>query len=235
MTIFAQLVIAGGMSSARKKTRRRGPSEGKTKETRRAIIAAATEVFLDQGFARARMTDIAAAAGVAKGLLYSYFDDKAALFKGVISELAQHPVRVLDSDPRRTDETVREFLLRSIVPMLEEFSSSQRAKLLRLVLAETSQFPVVGEIYLRNALEPLRASMGELARQALAAGELRSDALVRMPEILTLPALNAVIADLLLPNGRPPDSAVMFLAMVDAFFVEPITSNISRAKSDETR
>ena len=48
------------------------------------ITAAAFEVFAEKGYARARVQEVAARAGVSKGLLYLYFETKQALFKAVI-------------------------------------------------------------------------------------------------------------------------------------------------------
>lgn len=47
--------------------------------TRSRVIAAAREVFAERGFAATRMGDIAAAAGVAHGTVYTYFDSKEAV------------------------------------------------------------------------------------------------------------------------------------------------------------
>jgi AcrR family transcriptional regulator len=44
------------------------------------LVACATRVFVDQGYARTQMADVAAALGVAKGTLYLYVESKEALF-----------------------------------------------------------------------------------------------------------------------------------------------------------
>ncbi len=44
------------------------------------VIDAATGVFIDLGYRRTQMEDVAAAAGIAKGTLYLYFESKEALF-----------------------------------------------------------------------------------------------------------------------------------------------------------
>src|SRR5262245_1385399 len=43
---------------------------------REAILAAALDVFSRRGFATARLDDVAAKAGIAKGTLYLYFESK---------------------------------------------------------------------------------------------------------------------------------------------------------------
>ena len=48
---------------------------------RQAILDAALSVFAERGFEAARLDDVAARAGVAKGTLYLYFRDKEALFE----------------------------------------------------------------------------------------------------------------------------------------------------------
>jgi AcrR family transcriptional regulator len=52
-------------------------------ETRRRILAAATEDFAARGVAGARVDRIAAAAGVNKAQIYAYFGDKSGLFDAV--------------------------------------------------------------------------------------------------------------------------------------------------------
>ena len=51
---------------------------------REAILDAALTVFAERGFEAARLDDVAARAGVAKGTLYLYFKDKEALFEEVV-------------------------------------------------------------------------------------------------------------------------------------------------------
>lgn len=44
------------------------------------LIDAATEVFIERGYRRTQMSDVAEAVGVAKGTLYGYVESKEALF-----------------------------------------------------------------------------------------------------------------------------------------------------------
>ena len=63
------------------------PRWQRRKEARPAeIVAAALEVFVERGFAAAKLADVARRAGVTKGTLYLYFDSKEALFKAVVRE-----------------------------------------------------------------------------------------------------------------------------------------------------
>jgi AcrR family transcriptional regulator len=55
--------------------------------TRRALVAAAKEVFETTPFAEARITDITAHARVATGTFYRYFDTKEEIFREVAAEV----------------------------------------------------------------------------------------------------------------------------------------------------
>src|SRR6266446_5005945 len=60
------------------------------------IISAALEVFADRGFAATKLEDVARRAGVTKGTIYLYFENKEALFKsfpGSARELFERLVR----------------------------------------------------------------------------------------------------------------------------------------------
>src|SRR6185295_4571134 len=51
------------------------------------ILEAALSVFAENGFAAARMDDIAARARVSKGTIYLYFESKEAVFKALVQEM----------------------------------------------------------------------------------------------------------------------------------------------------
>ena len=63
-------------------------------QTRRDIMSAALRVFARQGYAAARLDDIAADLGVTRGAIYGHFNSKRALFLEVI-KLSQDPLYAL--------------------------------------------------------------------------------------------------------------------------------------------
>ena len=65
------------------------------------LIAAATRVFISQGFRRTQMADVAAEMGVAKGTLYLYVESKDALFDAVLRH-ADQPVLAPEELPLPT-------------------------------------------------------------------------------------------------------------------------------------
>jgi len=86
------------------------------------LVDCATQVFIEQGYARTQMADVAAALGVAKGTLYLYVESKEALFDLVAryadaEQPAQWPpLPVRTPKPGATVKYVRERLSQSGVP-----------------------------------------------------------------------------------------------------------------------
>lgn len=75
-------------------------------EARRRIIKAATQVFMEKGYHKTKMDDIALKLGVSKGAIYQYFRSKEQLFFDVVDFFIQ--VRkdevvsiILSEDPMR--------------------------------------------------------------------------------------------------------------------------------------
>jgi len=62
------------------------------------LLAAATELFLAKGYAGARMAEISAAAGVASGNIYWYFDSKDDIFAAVMDRMLSREIRILHQD-----------------------------------------------------------------------------------------------------------------------------------------
>ncbi len=85
----------------------RSPSPGreeKKAEVRRRILEAAKEIFFRDGFMNANLDETAELAGVAKGTLYRYFDNKAQIYLAVLSRNARRFEKKLQDalDPQAT-------------------------------------------------------------------------------------------------------------------------------------
>ncbi len=78
--------------------------EGKKAEVRRRILEASKEIFFRDGFMDANLDEIAELAGVAKGTLYRYFDNKAQIYLAVLSRNAKRFEKKLQGalDPQAT-------------------------------------------------------------------------------------------------------------------------------------
>lgn len=95
-------------------------------ERKEAILAAAADEFATHGYAAASLNRIIETAGISKGSLYYYFDDKADLFSSVVEATMERLLTVMEglalSDLEASNywPTVREVGLRSIDLMKED-------------------------------------------------------------------------------------------------------------------
>ena len=114
------------------------------------LIACATRVFIEQGYRRTQMDDVAAALGVAKGTLYLYVESKEALFDLVVRCAdveppfpSFSPLPLPPPKPGATLAYIRERLAQQqILPALAGALARQRVKDPRAELAV-----IVDELY----------------------------------------------------------------------------------------
>jgi AcrR family transcriptional regulator len=66
-----------------------GPRSSKGERTRARLLAAAKEVFEEDGFLGARITDIADRAGLSHGSFYHYFDSKEQVFRQIAETVGE--------------------------------------------------------------------------------------------------------------------------------------------------
>jgi AcrR family transcriptional regulator len=79
------------------------PAGPKARRTRERIIQAAHDVFLDRGYQRTTMADVAEAAGVSLGAVYQYFRDRGDLVAAIVQAGLQELLTRADVDWRIAD------------------------------------------------------------------------------------------------------------------------------------
>ena len=77
----------------------------KAEATRQALLEAARVVIARDGFANARIADIARQAGKSVGVFYTYFDDKPALFAALLETFHADLVALTPSPPAYEEDT----------------------------------------------------------------------------------------------------------------------------------
>lgn len=154
------------------KSKKRGPSPEKTQETRNKIITAALQQFIQAGFARSKISDIAKQANIGKGTIYSYFETKEQLFEGVIDALINDSFRPIQANKIRQDETVYTFICKNIMPSILTLESTGRADIARLILREGKHFPDIRQTYVNKIFLPIQHELEQLIELAIQRGEL---------------------------------------------------------------
>jgi len=136
-----------------------------------SILAAAKRSFLAAGFGAVSMDTIAREAGVSKATVYAHFDGKEELFGAVIErECERYFARFSVSELDPCD--VRASLMVLGRRFLELLLSPDALALHRIILAEVTRFPVLGEVFWRAGPERERVQIEAFLKSAIASGTL---------------------------------------------------------------
>jgi AcrR family transcriptional regulator len=195
-------------SAYRVNIKKPAPLHGRTYKLQRhqAILTAAFEEFAQNGYAEARLEDVAQRAGIAKGTIYLYFKNKELLFRAVLRSLIHHTFSELEAFVRTFPGSVDELVRTVVARQYAEIVKSPKARsMLRLLIAESHRFPQLADVYLREVIGPGMAALRALVEKGVASGEFRKTKITEFPEILVSPALLAVVWTLVLGAGQPLD------------------------------
>lgn len=154
------------------------PQTPRGRRTREALVGAARQVFERDGYLEARVTDIAAAAGVAHGTFYTYFASKEEVFLelavrllgemlGASPSAGEHrPARTRLADPYRAIERANRRYLESY---------RRNAKLMGIiehVAMFNAELGVIREARARSFSDRAARSIAELQAAGLADPDL---------------------------------------------------------------
>jgi AcrR family transcriptional regulator len=199
------------------RTWRLGTRAKRSVARREAILAAALAEFSAQGFAAARLEDVARRAGVGKGTIYLHFRDKEALFQDLIRSVFSPLVGELQFIAA-AEIPIRVAAERIVDLFVDELFSTPRKDVIRLIIAEGPRFPTIAEFHYREVLSKVIAAMRALLQQAVDRGELNTDTLVRFPQLLVAPGLLAIVWSGLFDRFEPLDVRALMRAQLDLLF-----------------
>lgn len=140
---------------------------------RAEILAAATNVFFEEGYGRATMDKVLAEIGGSKRTLYNHFPSKEDLFAAIVANVSD---RVLASlQPPLDDGDIRETLVAMGISYLSVLVSPDGLALYRAMISEAPHFPELARAFFANG--PGRASghLSDFIREQKKLGVLEVD------------------------------------------------------------
>lgn len=141
---------------------------------RNAILMAAAELFLEQGYEPVSMDAIAAKADVSKRTVYSYFESKTVLFSSILIAHCNSmggivlPDHAAGHDPRKV---LTEFG-RVFVHMI---TSPRAVAMQRVIFREVERLPEIGRIFFQNGPQRHITKLTDYLKQATVEGKLKID------------------------------------------------------------
>jgi TetR/AcrR family transcriptional regulator, mexJK operon transcriptional repressor len=160
------------------------PSGKRAERSRRAIVAAARQEFLRNGF-DASMDTIAAHAGVSKVTVYNHFGSKEDLFTAVVSQLGDETsARAMDTAMQVLTEAtdLRAALTEAARSMIVSVTEPDVLALRNVMTGELRRFPELGQTWQRRGPARFAGYFADWLRAQTAQGRLD----VPDPEVATL-------------------------------------------------
>ena len=151
---------------------------GRSARKHRAILEAATDVFLTRGYRDTSMDEVAARSGVSKQTVYKHFSSKEALFVEIVERMALSTGdRVLASIPRSDDgeRDIADILYSYALRQLQEVLKPRLLQLRRVVIGEAARFPELARTFYENGPQRAIDAIAELLRAAASRGLLEID------------------------------------------------------------
>ncbi|PSH62127.1 TetR/AcrR family transcriptional regulator [Phyllobacterium sophorae] len=183
-----------------------GPRARRKAQRPQEILQAAFEEFVERGYTATRIEDVATRAGVTKGTIYLYFQNKEELFQEVVGKLSQ-PIfdekQFMEQHQHRScDELVRLFLDTLYQHMTVNPHSRE---ILRFLIADGRSFPTLVSTYFDQFVQPLMTMFDRILQKGVREGVFEIWAEGHISQILVSPALTYTIDTLLSPDTKLPE------------------------------
>jgi AcrR family transcriptional regulator len=142
----------------------------RSESAHQAILSAARELLMAEGFAALRLEHVAARAGVGKATIYRRWASKEELAQELLTQLASPHITVLNSD------NTREELLAAVVNPMRAVTETDFGPVIRALLSQIATDPSLGDPFRASVVQARRAEIARLVERGIARGDLRPDA-----------------------------------------------------------
>lgn len=151
------------------------PSWERRKDARpQELLAAALDLFVERGYAATRLDDVAARAGVSKGTLYLYFENKEELFKAVVRENLVSALAEAEDYIEQYSDTSSALLREFILGWWERIGETKLSGITKLMMAESGNFPDVARFYHEEVISRSHALITRMLERGITSGEFRA-------------------------------------------------------------
>jgi AcrR family transcriptional regulator len=137
------------------------------------ILYAALSVFAEKGYAGTRMDEIAKRAGVTKGTIYLYFENKDAVFKTLVRDSIGATLAGVTANVGGFQGSAKDLLRFALNAMAHLLTTSDRVVLPKIIIAESGNFPELARFYREEIIDRGMALLSSLIERGIAQGEFR--------------------------------------------------------------
>jgi AcrR family transcriptional regulator len=196
---------------ARPETRRRRKAERPQE-----IVEAAFAEFSRNGYATTTLDQIAERAGVTKGTIYVYFENKEHLFISMVREITKATLDTVHEMFATHDGSTAELLRAQFAFIYAHIVEDRRRReVLRMLIAEAPRFPELADRYHQDILRPCLDMLRQAIRRGVERGEFRNSAIVDQPQVVIAPIALVDLWMMMFDDRQPLDLKAYFDAHLD--------------------
>ncbi|MEZ5953105.1 MAG: TetR/AcrR family transcriptional regulator [Hyphomonas sp.] len=160
-------------SSPAQPGRRKAEAGSRAELRRAAFLEAAREVFLEQGYEAANMSEIVRRAGGSLATLYAQFGDKEGIFLAMLEARMAEFTEALEVE-LKAHTPIAVGLTRIGEQYARKLVQPQSLELYRLIVGLARKFPDIARRFLDRGPNALRAALAAYLEDRQAAGEIEA-------------------------------------------------------------
>ena len=142
----------------------------RSEHLRRAILDAARDLLVANGYTRLRLEHVAARAGVGKATIYRRWPTKDELALELLMELAAPHIAVIETGDTRAE------LVAATMNAIRALTETSFGPVLRALLAQIAMNPALGDPFRATVVRARREEVARVVKRGVARGDLRPDA-----------------------------------------------------------
>jgi AcrR family transcriptional regulator len=173
----------------------------------RAILDAARELLIRDGYTRLHLEHVAAHAGVGKATIYRRWRSKELLAQALLADLAAPHIAIEETGDTRAE------MLAAVVNPMRALTESDFGPVIRALLSQIANNPMIGDPFRATVVQARREEVARLIARGIERGDLCPDA-------------DSDIATELLVG--PVYFRLMFGGELDLAFAERVVDNVMR-------
>jgi AcrR family transcriptional regulator len=157
------------------------------------LLEAAIDLFVERGYAATRLEDVARRAGVSKGTLYLYYENKEELFKAVVRGSIVPVIGEAEASVAGFEGHSADLLRHLIHSWWQRLGATKVSGIIKLVTAEAGNFPELAKFYQEEVINRGTRATASMLERGIARGEFRPIDVNLMTQVLVAPMLSLIM------------------------------------------
>jgi AcrR family transcriptional regulator len=180
------------------------------------ILEAAFGEFSRNGYATTTLEQIAERAGVTKGTIYVYFENKEHLFISMVRELMKVTLDTVHEMFERHEGSTADLLKEQFSFIYHNIVEDRRRReVVRMLLAEAPRFPALVDRYHEEIHRPCMDLLEQAIQRGIDRGEIRRSAVTDCALVIIAPIAFVDIWMMMFDDRQPLDLKRYFEAHLD--------------------